>query len=410
MLATVDITVKAPDMFTASRHVQRLADNFLDDIDDFQRASRAADRRAMSHFDEATGPTYLMRPRRSISISRIATRPSDYYYVEGPRVRATSAEPRYTTYTSGVRPVTVVGSRYHHYTPYYYHRYYPRYHTYDTYYPSTATYYSDYPFYTTPAYKYWPYTSGAHYSHYLPSTTYYTRNNSSVYDYTLPTSGLRASVPSWDIGYRPLSLSRWYSHSDLVDPLVVHPSSISPTAVQIHDYSRHPVHRMRFGSVPPISPAAAAQYRRPGGASRVPPPPISRYVTHYYSDLTEPTPINTKYVYHSPVALPPRPGYRSRFYRIPNGPNSSLDRTITAEVMAERRRIDRKMDDLLSYKLPDASIYDSLKSSLRKVHDKMDVHRSLLDRYSAIDMKDGPSSVEERVASKCRELGERMAR
>lgn len=53
MLATVDITVKAPDMFTASRHVQRLADNFLDDVDDFQRASRAADRRAMSHFDEA---------------------------------------------------------------------------------------------------------------------------------------------------------------------------------------------------------------------------------------------------------------------------------------------------------------------------------------------------------------------
>lgn len=68
------------------------------------------------------------------------------------------------------------------------------------------------------------------------------------------------------------------------------------------------------------------------------------------------------------------------------------------------------MDDLLSYKLPDASVYDSLKSSLRKVHDKMDVHRSLLDRYSAIDMKDGSSSVEERVASKCRELGERMAR
>lgn len=144
-----------------------------------------------------SGPTYLMRPRRSISISRIATRPSDYQYLEGPRVRATSAEPRYTTYTSGMRPVTVVGSRYHHYTPYYYHRYYPRYYTYETYYPSTATYYSDYPFYTTSAYKYWPYTSSAHYSHYLPSTTYYTRSNSSVYDYTLPTSGLRASVPSW---------------------------------------------------------------------------------------------------------------------------------------------------------------------------------------------------------------------
>lgn len=68
------------------------------------------------------------------------------------------------------------------------------------------------------------------------------------------------------------------------------------------------------------------------------------------------------------------------------------------------------MDDLLSYKLPDPSIYADLKSSLRKVHDKMDAHRSLLDRYSAIDMNDSFSSVEDRVAAKCRELGERMAR
>ncbi|VDM22433.1 unnamed protein product [Hydatigera taeniaeformis] len=292
-----------------------------------------------------SSPAYFVRPRRSISISRITTRPSDYYYMEGPRVRASSAEPRYTTYTSGVRPVTVVGSRYHHYTPYYYHRYYPRYYAYDTYYPSIATYYGDYPFYTPSAYKYWPYTSSAHYSHYLPSTTYYTRSNSSAYDYTLPTSGLRASVPSW------------------VDPLVMHPPSISPPPVQIYDYPRHSVHRMRFGSVPPVSPAAAAQYRRAGSVSRVPPPPVRRYVTQYYSDLTGPTPINTKYVYHSTAGLPLRPGYRSRFYRIPNGPSSSLDRTITAEVMAERRRIDVRLDIFLFTNIGHAILIATIKSN-----------------------------------------------
>ena len=136
--------------------------------------------------------TYLMRPRRSVSVSRITTTPSDYYYVERPRVRSISVEPSYTSYTSNVRPVTVVGSRYRRYTPSTnYYRYYPHYYSY---YPSTTTttYYTEYP-----QYKYWPYTSSPHYSHYLPSTTYYTRNNASVYDYTLPTSGLRASVPSW---------------------------------------------------------------------------------------------------------------------------------------------------------------------------------------------------------------------
>ncbi len=65
------------------------------------------------------------------------------------------------------------------------------------------------------------------------------------------------------------------------------------------------------------------------------------------------------------------------------------------------------MDDLLSYKLPEASFYNDLKSSLRKVNDKMDAHRSLLDRYSAIDMHDNDVSVEERIAAKCRELGRR---
>ncbi|KAM7536131.1 hypothetical protein Aperf_G00000091100 [Anoplocephala perfoliata] len=395
MLATVDITVKAPNMFSATRHAQRLAGNFLEDVDDFQRASRAADRRAMSHFDEATGTTFYTRPVRSLSMSRVTTIPSDYY-IEGPRIRSSSVEPRYT-YTTLTRPVTVVGSRYYTPSPYYY-RFHPRFYAYDTYYP-TYSYY-DYPLYTKSVYKYWPYTTGSHYSHYLPSTNYGVRSNTSIYDYSLPTSGLRASVPSWDIGYRPLSLSRWYSHSDLVD------SSVYPSS-PIYE---PPPRRFRYRSVPPVSPAAAAQYRRAGSIARVSRP--IRYYSEYYSDLTEPTPISTKYVSHSLMGLPPKPFYRPipRYVRLPNGPKTDLDRQITSEVMAERRRIDRKLDDLLSYKLPDASIYDGLKSSLRKVHDKMDVHRTLLDRYSAIDMKDGNISVEDRISSKYQEIGERMAR
>nr|CDS29401.1 expressed protein [Hymenolepis microstoma] len=217
MLATVDITVKAPNMFTATRHAQRLAGNFLDDVDDFQRASRAADRRAMSHFDDATTTTYYTSPRRSMSVSRVVTVPSEYY-IEGPRYRSSSVEPRYTyTTTTTSRPITMVGSR--HYAPSSkYYQYHPRYYHYDTYYPSYS-YYHDYPVYNTSAYKYWPTVIPSNFSHYLPTTSYYTRNNTSSFDYTLPTSGLRASLPSWDIGYKPLSLNRWYSYSNLFPPI-----------------------------------------------------------------------------------------------------------------------------------------------------------------------------------------------
>ncbi|VUZ53272.1 unnamed protein product, partial [Hymenolepis diminuta] len=205
----------APDMFSASRHAQRLAGNFLDDVDEFQRASRAADRRAMSHFDDATTTTYYTRPRRSMSVSRVVTVPSEYY-IERPRYRSISVEPRYTYSTSGItQPVTMVGSRYYTPSSKYYH-YLPRYYAYDTYYPSYSYYY-DYPVYNTSAYKYWPTVIPSNFSHYLPTTSFNTRNNTSSFDYTLPTSGLRASLPSWDIGYKPLSLNRWYSYSNLLD-------------------------------------------------------------------------------------------------------------------------------------------------------------------------------------------------
>lgn len=46
-------------MDSASRHAQRLANNFLDDLDTMQRASRARDRRAMSHLE--TGVVSILR-------------------------------------------------------------------------------------------------------------------------------------------------------------------------------------------------------------------------------------------------------------------------------------------------------------------------------------------------------------
>ncbi|VDQ06947.1 unnamed protein product [Trichobilharzia regenti] len=51
MLGYVTIEVEGGDMDGAARHAQRLAGNFLDDMEAIQKASRARDRRAMSHFE-----------------------------------------------------------------------------------------------------------------------------------------------------------------------------------------------------------------------------------------------------------------------------------------------------------------------------------------------------------------------
>ncbi|VDK80187.1 unnamed protein product [Dibothriocephalus latus] len=190
MLATVDIDIIGPDMFTASRHAQSIAENFLNDVDDFQRASRDADRRAMSHFDVA--PV------------------------------------RYTTYTPAV---TVVGSRYPSSYPY---GYLPAKTIYDRTYPYTYYYpgrYSSYPYYHdyVPASRYY-------YSDYYPKSyvtplpsyyNYYTSRYYYPYNDVLPTSHLRASTgpkPNWECLSRPALTRRWWSSSDLLSDVVSMPA------------------------------------------------------------------------------------------------------------------------------------------------------------------------------------------
>lgn len=51
MLGYVTIEVEGENMEGASRHAQRLANRFLEDLDTMQRSSKARDRRALSHFE-----------------------------------------------------------------------------------------------------------------------------------------------------------------------------------------------------------------------------------------------------------------------------------------------------------------------------------------------------------------------
>ncbi|CAH8449782.1 unnamed protein product [Schistosoma intercalatum] len=51
MLGYVTIEVQGENMEGAARHAQRLAGNFLEDMEAIQKASRERDRRAMSHFE-----------------------------------------------------------------------------------------------------------------------------------------------------------------------------------------------------------------------------------------------------------------------------------------------------------------------------------------------------------------------
>lgn len=51
MIGYVTIEVQGENMVDATRHAQRLANNFLDDFESIQRTSRERDRRAMSHMD-----------------------------------------------------------------------------------------------------------------------------------------------------------------------------------------------------------------------------------------------------------------------------------------------------------------------------------------------------------------------
>ncbi|KAL3313165.1 hypothetical protein Ciccas_008236 [Cichlidogyrus casuarinus] len=72
-----------------------------------------------------------------------------------------------------------------------------------------------------------------------------------------------------------------------------------------------------------------------------------------------------------------------------------------------RHRLDRKLDDLLDYKLPSADYYLNMRGSLRNLNEKMLMHRQLLDRYSGIDMKRDSDCVSDNVDRKFHELLDR---
>ncbi|VDL95769.1 unnamed protein product [Schistocephalus solidus] len=339
MLATVEIDVVGPDMYTASRHAQSIAENFLADVDDFQRASREADRRAMSHFDTVASSEVGLasgypRTRRSFSVVRYGM-PTNSDYGRT-RYWSSSVDPvRQSTYAPSV---TLVGSRYprrQDYIPQY--GYLPTKKVYDRPYP--YSYYYPGRYYSYPSsYFYDDYVPASRYLHnYYPRTylsqlpNYYNHYASRHYPYDgcndiLPTSHLHASTgpkPNWN-------------NSSLVAP-----------TPRVHHAHRGLCRTSRYGSVPHVGLSLPTSQR----ATSVAPPPRHFYA-HDYSDLTEETPSHYS------------------FYR--------------------------KMDNLLDYQLPSADYFTAFRSSLRSVMDKMDQHRTLLDRYTAIDMTNGPASIEER--------------
>uniref|UniRef100_A0A0X3NS59 Uncharacterized protein n=1 Tax=Schistocephalus solidus TaxID=70667 RepID=A0A0X3NS59_SCHSO len=232
-------------MYTASRHAQSIAENFLADVDDFQRASREADRRAMSHFDTVASSEVGLasgypRTRRSFSVVRYGM-PTNSDYGRT-RYWSSSVDPvRQSTYAPSV---TLVGSRYprrQDYIPQY--GYLPTKKVYDRPYP--YSYYYPGRYYSYPSsYFYDDYVPASRYLHnYYPRTylsqlpNYYNHYASRHYPYDgcndiLPTSHLHASTgpkPNWEFLSRPTLTRRWWSSSDLLS-----------------DVSRRPIRTYRY--------------------------------------------------------------------------------------------------------------------------------------------------------------------
>ncbi|KAH8852880.1 hypothetical protein KSF78_0001259 [Schistosoma japonicum] len=186
----------------------------------------------------------------------------------------------------------------------------------------------------------------------------------------LPTSYLHASAPPKQHILTP--------ENSL--PRVIHTS-----------YSRNfPLHTSRLGSVPP---STVGTYRSTITSSDYGLPPVvhrsyktNRYIyeTPYYTTTySNVEPIRTTYTsigprhytYYYPPTVTTRPLSNSGSYS-----------NLSSDMQAERRRIERRMDDLLEYKLPSPEYYREMRGSLRGLNEKLDAHRKLLDRYSGIDM------------------------
>nr|CAH8830059.1 unnamed protein product [Trichobilharzia regenti] len=320
----------------AARHAQRLAGNFLDDMEAIQKASRARDRRAMSHFEtNSLSPSTIYPPpmdwiRRRRSLSGTPFRTTCYpmvYYSSTPLPRRSLCIPHRRYSVSSQRntyiepnKVTLIGkSMYNNSRPY-------------SVYNSTAS--SAYQTPETVNY-YQPHYSSL-YPHLKPIVWYNYDYNGSINDEILPTSHLHASAPPKQHILTPkaeafLRSRSLYNLSDLSDyedsiPRVIHTS-----------YSRNfPMHTSRLGSVPP---STVGTYRSTITSSDYGLPPIvhrsynrtSRYVyetpyytTTYSNRISEPKIYN----YYPPIVTS-RPLSSSGSYS-----------NLSTEIQSERRRIE----------------------------------------------------------------------
>ncbi|XP_018648292.1 hypothetical protein Smp_161790.1 [Schistosoma mansoni] len=400
----------------AARHAQRLAGNFLEDMEAIQKASRERDRRAMSHFETNSVSSNNIYPppmdwvprRRSLSGTpfRTSCYPMIYYSsTQLPRRRSLCVpRRRYSlstlrnTYTEPNK-VTLVGKSMSNYS-----RPYSVYNSagsslYQT--PESNGYYQPQNSYTRP--------------HLRPMIWRDYEINRPTNNEILPTSYLHASSPPKQhilspkakvyLKYRSLqNLSNLHDGADDENsmPRVIHTS-----------YSRNfPLHTSRLGSVPP---SAVGTYRSTITSTDYGLPPVvhrnyrtNRYIyeTPYYTTTySNIEPIRTtytsvgprRYTYYYPSIVTTRPLSSSGSYS-----------NLSSDMQAERRRIERRMDDLLEYKLPSPEYYREMRGSLRALNDKLDVHRKMLDRYSGIDMNATTASVQDRIESKYQQLASRF--
>ncbi|CAL8094590.1 unnamed protein product [Calicophoron daubneyi] len=119
------------------------------------------------------------------------------------------------------------------------------------------------------------------------------------------------------------------------------------------------------------------------------------------SYTSSPSAYSRRYTYYYPAVVTGRNYY---------SPLATSYNAWSPEMQIERRRIQRRMDDLLDYKLPPPEYYREMRGSLRSLNDKLDEHRRLLDRYSGIDMNAAQGSVAEGIESKFQQLANRMGR
>ncbi|KAF6767826.1 hypothetical protein AHF37_09191 [Paragonimus kellicotti] len=395
------------DMDGASRHAQRLANNFLDDLDSMQRASRERDRRAMSHFDSGlhsssvfTEPnTVSYRRPRSLSTMSVrssylplsttgTTSSSGYfsYYSRRPHYAGPVVRRRVITHPSP--PVMVIGK---------------------SVYP-TQSYWDAYPVYRYPVYGS-NLRSTEVYSNpvYTTDRIWYDRflNDPNV---QLPTSSLRAHPPpprrhiltprAEDyLRYRYHPWRRAYSLADLYDEVE---EAITPRVV--HTVTRRtPLRSSRLGSVPPV-PSVTSSYRPVYYTSEVGLPPVVPR-THYYRTnryITETPYYLTSY--SGRIAEPSRPILTNHYTTAP-APITQRYTYYYPSVITKEKQLVTICHQKYNMNVV---VLREMRGSLRNLHDKLDEHRRLLDRYSGIEMNTAPSSVQDRIESKYQQLASRL--